>query len=122
MLLLLLLLFYAVPIAPICTYRDHKKIPVQRVVCRFPQPCFANALLHGQVPYNTITYNSILEACVKCGDVTSAEAGAWRDVLNRVARRCRQSDGSLMAYESTEIWDILGPNPTDLRSSGPYPC
>lgn len=26
------------------------------------------------VPYNTITYNSILEACVKCGDVASAEA------------------------------------------------
>jgi len=25
------------------------------------------------VPYNTITYNSVLEACIKCGDLTTAE-------------------------------------------------
>lgn len=36
-----------------------------------------------QVPYNTITYNSILEACVKCGDVTSAEEPAWDSKDNR---------------------------------------
>merc|ERR1719181_2308637 len=26
------------------------------------------------VPYNTITYNSILDACIKCGDLATAEA------------------------------------------------
>merc|ERR1712118_505084 len=25
------------------------------------------------VPYNTITYNSIIDACIKCGDVAQAE-------------------------------------------------
>ena len=90
LILILILIHDAAAAVVVCssysTYRDHKKNPLQRVVCRFPQPCFANALLHGQVPYNTITYNSILEACVKCGDVTSAEAGAWRDVCGWTGR------------------------------------
>lgn len=46
------------------------------------------------MPYNTITYNSILEACVKCGDTSSAEApseranvrNANRDATCRVRR------------------------------------
>ena len=36
-----------------------------------------------QVPHRTMTYNSVLEACVNCGDIVSAEALVLHEPLGR---------------------------------------
>ena len=99
------------------TYRDHKKNPVQRVVLQMR--CFTARCLttpsrttpSWRPAWNVEMWPPLRRAHGEtCWIVWLEGVGIWW-----------QSDGSLMAYESTEIWDILGPNPTILTCAAADP-